>query len=61
MRQPLQYSPYRPFTESSSLLASYPTPSLNTISTFSISAMRVAGSPFITTRSAFFPVEIEPI
>jgi hypothetical protein len=32
-----QYSPYRPCTESSSFFVSYPTPSLKTISTFSMS------------------------
>jgi len=43
------------FTDSSSFLVSYPTPSLKTMSTFSMSAIRVAGSLFITTRSAFPP------
>jgi hypothetical protein len=35
----------RPFTDSSSFAESYPTPSLNTISTFSMSAMVLEGAP----------------
>jgi hypothetical protein len=35
------------------IMAFHPTPSLKTISAFSISAMHVTGSPSMTTRSAF--------
>jgi hypothetical protein len=40
-----RYSPKWPFTESSSFLVSYPAPSLNSISTLSMSSIRVARSP----------------
>ena len=56
-----QYSPYRPRTDAISLALSYPTPSRNVTSTCSISAIRVAGSPFTTIRSAFLPGATVPI
>lgn len=57
----VQYRPYLPRTLSSSFFESNPTPSLKTISTFSMSEICFDGSPLITTKSAFFPAEIDPI
>src|SRR5205823_4805343 len=53
--------PTRPRTDSASFCGSYPTPSLKTISTFSISLMFFVGSPFTTTRPAALPGAMLPI
>src|SRR5690349_15523769 len=57
----LQRLPTIPRTDSINFPESYPTPSLNTVSTFSISSILFDGSPLITTRSACLPAAIVPI
>src|SRR3974390_3574606 len=57
--------PYRlptiPRTDSISFAESYPTPSLNTVSTFSMSSIFFDGSPLTTTRSACLPAAMVPM
>src|SRR6202047_5575859 len=53
--------PTTPRTDSISLAESYPTPSLQTVSTFSMSSIFLDGSPLFTTRSACFPAAIVPM
>ena len=54
-------TPTCPFTESISFFESQPTPSLNTSSTFSMSAIFADGSPFTSMMSACLPGVSEPI
>src|ERR1700722_16915518 len=53
--------PTTPRTDSISAAESYPTPSLKTVSTFSMSSIFFDGSPLITTRSACLPAAIVPM
>src|ERR1043166_2148699 len=53
--------PTRPWTDWINFSESYPTPSLKTISTFSMSLIVVAGLPFTTIRSACLPGAIDPM
>jgi len=55
-----QNSPTFPRTDAINLAGSYPTPCLNTSSTFRMSETFADGSPSITTRSACMPAAIEP-
>jgi hypothetical protein len=53
--------PTNPFTDWINFSESYPTPSLKTISTFSMSLMVAAGFTLTVIKSACLPGAIEPI